>query len=378
MLDCREFFSLLSAKGVNFFAGVPDSLLKDFCAYVTDNTPSDKHIIAANEGNAVALAAGRYLALGEIGMVYMQNSGLGNAVNPLASLADPKVYSIPMYLLIGWRGQPGVKDEPQHAKQGEITLDLLKTLGIAHALLPGSLEEAKEVVDKSMEYMQKSKAPFALVAEKNTFAPCALKTDRKTSYPFTREEAVKFILKKAQPEDVVVSTTGKTSRELFEYREEVGNSHEKDFLTVGSMGHSSQIAMGIALAKPEKTVICLDGDGALLMHMGGLAIIGEQAPANFKHIVLNNGCHDSVGGQPTACYMVDIPAIARACGYRWAAVAETEEEILTSMETFLSEKGPALLEIRVNKGSRKDLGRPTTTPIENKEAFMKFLSRSKN
>ena len=375
MLDCEKFYSLLSNKGVSFYAGVPDSLLKSFCAYVTDHTPADRHIITANEGNAIALAAGRYLGSGEIGMVYMQNSGLGNAVNPLTSLVDPLVYSIPMYILIGWRGQPGVKDEPQHAQQGKITLELLDTLGIAYAVLPDTLEETEGIIKSSLEYMKKRHAPFALVAGKDIFAPYSMSPGGKTSYPFTREEAIKFLLKQTGPKDVVISTTGKASRELFEYREEVGDTHEKDFLTVGSMGHSSQIALGIALAQPDRTVFCLDGDGALLMHMGALAIIGEQAPANFKHIILNNGSHDSVGGQPTAGYRVDIPAIALACGYRWAARAESREDISLRTEHFLREKGPALLEIRVNKGSRKNLGRPTSTPIDNKEAFMKYISR---
>jgi phosphonopyruvate decarboxylase len=375
VLNPADFYNLLAESGIHFFTGVPDSLLKDICAYVTDHTPADKHIIAANEGNAVGIAAGRYLALREISLVYMQNSGLGNIVNPVASLIDPLVYNIPMLFLVGWRGEPGVKDEPQHIKQGKITLELLDVLGIKHAVLSDSLEQAKEVMKYAVSYMEENKAPFALVVKADTFAGYSLKKDAKTSCPFNREEAVKHIVSRISRDAVFVSTTGKTSRELYEYRVESGDTHERDFLTVGSMGHTSQIALGIALAKPNKDVYCLDGDGALLMHMGGLAIIGEQAPANLKHIVLNNCAHDSVGGQPTAGENVDFIAVAKASGYKTVLFAESEEDITAKTDELIACTGPALMEVKVNKGARKDLGRPKTTPIANKEAFMDFLAR---
>ena len=376
MIHPGTFYDLLKENGIQFFTGVPDSLLKDFCAYVTDHTPSHQSIIAANEGGAAALAAGRYLAAGEISLVYMQNSGLGNTVNPLTSLIDPMVYSIPMLLLIGWRGEPGVKDEPQHAKQGKITLDLLETLGVEYEILPKTIGEAAESIKRAVQFMLEHKQPYALVVSKNTFEQYPQKNRVETSFELTREEAIQLVISYLDPEDVIVSTTGQTSREVFEYREKIKDNHEKDFLTVGSMGHSSQIALGIALAKPNINVYCLDGDGALIMHMGSLAIIGDQAPKNLKHVVLNNGAHDSVGGQPTAAFNMDIQAIARACGYSSALQAETREEIVSKISELKAVKGPSLLEIKVNKGARKDLGRPTTTPIENKEAFMKFLFRS--
>ena len=375
MINPGKFYNVLKENGINFFTGVPDSLLKDFCAYVTDHTPSHQNIIAANEGNAAALAAGRYLAAGEISLVYMQNSGLGNIVNPLTSLLDPMVYSIPMLFLVGWRGEPGVKDEPQHVKQGKITLELLETLGVRYEVLSQSMEEAEERIKIAVQFMTDYKKPYALVVSKNTFDTYSLQKECKALFELNREQAIKLIISSIDPEDVIVSTTGKTSREVFEYREEINDNHEKDFLTVGSMGHSSQIALGIALAKPNKNVYCLDGDGALIMHMGSLAIIGEQAPQNLKHVVLNNGAHDSVGGQPTAGFRLDIPAIAKACGYKTVLQAETREDIAQKINELKFSGGPSLLEIKVNKGARKDLGRPTTTPIENKEAFMKFLSR---
>ena len=376
MINPGKFYNLLKQNGINFFTGVPDSLLKDFCAYVTDHTPCNMNIITANEGGAAALAAGRYLAAEEMSLVYMQNSGLGNIVNPLTSLIDPMVYSIPMLFLIGWRGEPGVKDEPQHVKQGKITLELLKTLGVSCEILPQSMEEAEESIKKAVQFMSDHKQPYALVVSKNTFEPYSLQKKIETSFELSREQAIRLIISSLDPEEVIVSTTGQTSREVFEYREEIHDNHEKDFLTVGSMGHSSQIALGIALAKPDKNIYCLDGDGALIMHMGSLAIIGEQSPHNLKHVVLNNGAHDSVGGQPTCGFHLDIPATAKACGYKTALQAETREDVINKINQLKVSEGPSLLEIKVNKGARKDLGRPTTTPIENKEAFMKFLSKS--
>jgi phosphonopyruvate decarboxylase len=373
MIDCKEFYDKLKANGIDFFTGVPDSLLKNFCAYVTDNADEKRHIIAANEGGAIALAAGHYLATGKPGMVYMQNSGQGNAVNPLASLVDPAVYNLPMLLLIGWRGEPGKKDEPQHAKQGPITLALLDTLRIPYQILPENPEEIDRCLKHAFDYMEKNNAPYALVVKKGTFDEYKLQKKIETDFSLKREDAVKLVVDTLGEKDIVVSTTGKTSRELFEYREELGQSHERDFLTVGSMGHSSQIALGIALEKPERNVYCFDGDGAIIMHMGGLSIIAEKAPKNFKHIIFNNGAHDSVGGQPTVGFGIDIPAIALASGYKNVYSAEKTDEINEKLVKFHACEGPALMEIKVNKGARKDLGRPTTTPIENKENFMRFV-----
>lgn len=375
MVNCEEFYSLLIKNGIDFFAGVPDSLLKDFCAYVIDNTIDEKNIIAANEGNAIALAAGYHLATGKISLVYMQNSGQGNSINPLTSLVDEEVYSIPVLLLIGWRGKPGKKDEPQHIKQGKITLRLLRTLGIPYEILPNNIEEARKVLKTAINTMKKKRAPYALVVRKGTFETYNLKNRSKSQYEISREEAIRIIVDQLGSQDIIISTTGKASRELFEYREELGHGHRKDFLTVGSMGHSSQIALAIALSRPSRKVYCLDGDGALIMHMGSLAIIGSNSPKNFKHIVLNNGAHDSVGGQPTAGFKINIPSIAKACGYNAVFHVENRQELKDKLSLLKLSKGPALLEVKLNKVTRKDLGRPTTSPKENKKAFMRFLQR---
>ena len=373
MLHPKQLFDLLNKNNLNFFCGVPDSLLKDFCAYITDNSPHEKNIITANEGNAIALAAGYHFATRKFGVVFMQNSGLGNSVNPLASLADPDVYSVPLLMIIGWRGEPGKKDEPQHVKKGMVTLGLLNTLGIPYAILPETEEEAEKVVNKAVQYMAENNAPYAIVVRKGTFEKYELQNKKQTNFAFNREDAIKFITPLLEDADIVISTTGKTSRELFELRAANNAGHHRDFLTVGSMGHTSSIGLGIALQKPDRNVYCFDGDGALIMHMGALSSVGQLQPKNFKHIVFNNYAHDSVGGQPTAADNIDIPVIAKANGYRAVFSAETEEDIKTKMREIKSMEGPVLLEIKVNKGARADLGRPTTTPTENKEAFMGFL-----
>ena len=370
MINPKDFYNSLQREGIKFFTGVPDSLLKDFCAYVTDNTPEYNNVIAANEGNAIALASGHYLATTNPGMVYMQNSGLGNCINPLTSLADSEVYSIPMLLLIGWRAEPNVKDEPQHAKMGKIMLGMLDNLQIPYSILEDNYEP---IIKKAFDYMEKNKAPYALVAKKGSFENYSLKKNIKTNFGLNREDALQAALELMDEEDITVSTTGKTSRELFEIREKHKHGHHKDFLTVGSMGHSSSIALGIALAKPNRKIYCFDGDGALIMHMGVLSTIGSLKPKNFMHIVFNNFAHDSVGGQPTAASFIDIPTIAKANGYKEAFSAKTKEEVSEIFQKIKKIQGPILLEIKVDKGSREDLGRPTKTPIENKNDFMKFL-----
>ncbi len=371
-----ELFDLCTRHSLTFFTGVPDSLLKDFCAYITDNTSADQHIIAANEGNAIALAAGYHLATGNIGVVYMQNSGLGNCINPLTSLTDPDVYSIPLLMIIGWRAEPGVKDEPQHQKMGKVMQDVLHSIAIPYSILPSSIIEAEKCLKEAVAYMKKNKAPYAIIVKANTFESYKLQKKKQTSFPLNRELALRSIIPLLDEKDIVVSTTGKTSRELFELREELCQGHEKDFLTVGCMGHASSIALGISLQKPERSIYCIDGDGAAIMHMGALATIGKLQPANFKHIIINNFAHDSVGGQPTAADILDIPALARASGYKAAFSAETEEEVTSGFKKIKERSGPALLEIKCNKGVRENLGRPTRTPLENKWDFMAFVSEN--
>lgn len=372
MLDCAATYEFFRDQGLRFFAGVPDSLLKDFCAYVSDHASGNDHVIAANEGNAAALALGHFLGTGEPAVVYLQNSGTGNAVNPLLSLADPEVYSIPMLLVIGWRGEPGVKDEPQHVKQGRRMTELLDSMEVPWFLLPRETADAETVIFEAVAAMREQMGPVAILVRKETFAPYELAHDAVTSYPMNREEAVKRIVRQLGADDLIVSTTGKTSRELYEYRM-AEHSECHDFLTVGGMGHTASIAMGLARARPERLVVCLDGDGSVIMHMGALGVIGNAASPNLMHIVINNGAHDSVGGQPTVGFEIDIPGIAAACGYREAHSVSEPRALEAEIARLRGEPGPTLLEVRVNKGARADLGRPKSTPAQNRDALMKHI-----
>lgn len=373
MIRPEYFIDTLGTHGIDFFAGVPDSLLKNICAYISDHLDERHNIITANEGGAICLAAGYHLATGRIGCVYMQNSGEGNIINPLASLTDKEVYNIPVLLLIGWRGRPGVHDEPQHIKQGKVTTALLDTMGIGYAVLSKEEEEAGKQIAKAVAHMRATNEVYALIVEKDTFDPYTLQNVRMNKLSFGREEAIQTVAASLDEKDVIVSTTGMISRELFEYRTGKGEGHERDFLTVGSMGHASQIALGIALEQPNRRIWCFDGDGAVIMHMGGMAIIAEKAPKNFVHVVFNNGAHDSVGGQPTVGLNIDLCAVAKAVGYRAAFSADNQEELLAMLCRIKELDGPVFMQVCVKKGNRKDLGRPTTSPIENKVALMGFL-----
>ena len=376
MIRPSFFYQTLAALGIDFYTGVPDSLLKSLCAYITDHADASRHIIAANEGGAVALAAGHHLATGTIPVVYMQNSGEGNAINPLASLTDKEVYAIPLLLLIGWRGKPGVHDEPQHKKQGKVTTALLEAMGIGYDILGKDELTALAQIKGAVEHIKQSGECHALIIEKDTFEPYTLQTAADSGLTLSREEAIQTVAAAIGGRDVIVSTTGMTSRELFEYRAIKGQGHERDFLTVGSMGHASQIALGIALEKDDRRVWCLDGDGAAIMHTGSMAIVGGRKPGNYVHVIFNNGAHDSVGGQPTVGLGIDFPALARAVGYRHAYRADSRDELESILARCKDEEGPLLIEVRVKKGCRKDLGRPTTTPVQNKEAFMEGVRRS--
>ncbi|MCP4447831.1 MAG: phosphonopyruvate decarboxylase [Myxococcales bacterium] len=375
MVGADVVFKAFQESGIEFFTGVPDSLLKSLCAYVTDNCDATSHVIAANEGSAVGMAAGHHLATGKLPLVYMQNSGLGNAVNPLVSLADPDVYGVPMLIVVGWRGEPGKKDEPQHRKMGSVTIPSLDALGVGHAVLPTEEASALACIRVAATTAMETNAPFAIVVPKGAFAPYALQSASADVYDSSREEAIASLLDTLPKDTAIVATTGMAARELFELRKKRGESNDSDFLTVGSMGHASQIALGLSLAQPERNVVCLDGDGAAIMHLGGLTTIGSLAPKNFTHVVLNNAAHDSVGGQSTVGFDVDLCGVAKSCGYAQAMSTFDLGQLPGVMKEMLATAGPRLVEIRVRKGARKDLGRPTRTPRETKHAVMSFLNK---
>jgi phosphonopyruvate decarboxylase len=359
MVDTTALAGALRARGVRLFTGVPDSLLQSLSSCLMQSCAPGEHIIAANEGNAVALAMGHYLACATPAVVYMQNSGLGNAVNPLTSLADPEVYGIPMLLVIGWRGEPGHKDEPQHVKQGRISAGQLELLEIPHWVV-GPDSDMDSVLEQAWRAMAERGGPAALQA------PAAALP------PLTREAAIGRILDLLAPDDIVLATTGKTGRELYELRAARGEA-QRDFLTVGGMGHTASIALGIALGRPQRRVVCLDGDGSMLMHLGATAITGDLKPANLVHVLLNNEAHESVGGQPTVAGRMDFERIALGCGYRGYRAAATAAELDAGFAALAQGAGPQLLEIRLQPGARKDLGRPSSTPQQNKASFMAHL-----
>lgn len=375
MVQLTPFFQALADAHIDFFSGVPDSLLKDFCAYITDHFPPQRHIIAANEGNAIGCAAGYALATGNPACVYMQNSGQGNAVNPLLSLTSKYVYSIPLLLFIGWRGEPGVSDEPQHLHQGKVTQALCDVMDIPWYVLPNETAEACHLITEVCSRIREQNTPVALLVRKGTFAPYQLQSCAKELSSLSRESAIQAILKSIPADAIIVSTTGMISREVYETRVRLGQEHKHDFLTVGSMGHALQIALGIALARPMTKVYCLDGDGAAIMHLGGMAIVGQQQCPNLTHILINNAAHDSVGGQPTVGGNINFALIATACGY-YVLPSINNLNKLPSLLASQHIRKPTFLEIRVKKGARKDLGRPKESPLENKKIFMQFLKEA--
>lgn len=364
----------VSCLGADFYTGVPDSLLKPLGDYLMDTYGADgvHHVIAANEGNCTALAAGYHLATAKVPVIYMQNSGQGNAINPIASLLNDKVYAIPCIFVVGWRGEPGVHDEPQHVFQGEVTIKLLEDMDIASCIIDKetTMADMQAVMADFKTRLSKGKS-VSFVVKKGALSYEG-KTRYSNEYAMSREDIIKHIT--AVTKDApIVATTGKASRELFEIREAKTKDHSKDFLTVGCMGHASSIALGIALNKPNTKVWCVDGDGAVLMHMGSMAVTGSRKPANLVHIVINNEAHETVGGLPTVAKGIDLPAIARACGYEYAVSVDNFDALDHELMKVCSMDCLSFLEVKCSIGARDNLGRPTTTAIENKVSFMNYL-----
>lgn len=371
-MDIRNFIEALEVLGIDTIAGVPDSQLKVFCDYLTNSTHHFNHYTPANEGNAVALAAGSYLANGRPSCVYMQNSGLGNAVNPITSLITKDVYDIPMLFVVGHRGQPGTKDEPQHQFQGSITYEMLELLEIDYATISSktSTETFAAIVDdiKSAFILNKQ---YAVVIEKNAFIKNE-KYQYQNQYQLNREQVISKLLQSVKPEDIIVSTTGKISREVYEQSKILGIKNGQSFLCVGSMGHASMIALAQAKHHPDVRVICIDGDGATLMHLGSLPFIAAQKVNNFVHVILNNQSHESVGGMRTGAKNADYASIAKSSEYPYTIRIDNKKDLERACKQINQQQNLLLLEIMVSLESRCDLGRPKETPIENKIEFMKY------
>ena len=404
-MDAQHLLSACKDAGIDFFTGVPDSQLKGLCdtLFATYGVEGKHHIVAANEGNAIALCAGHYLATGRPGLCYMQNSGLGNAVNPITSLMDGQVYGLPCLLVVGWRGEPitevsvepltkavkfsdlmactpgaqgvtrATDDEPQHVKQGQITLSQLELLDVPYMVLDKAMTEADFDTAFAAIRAHLEAGRTAAIVVKKAGLSCSMKPKYSNQYALTREEAVGVIARLAGKRDVFVSTTGKLSRELFELREAMGEEHDRDFLTVGSMGHASMIALGIALEQPDRRVWCLDGDGAALMHLGAMAVLGQKKPANLVHVVINNAAHETVGGMPVCEGALNLTGLAMSAGYRHVSRAASEMELYQVADAAMTAGELAFIEVMCAVGARADLGRPTTTPQQNRDALMKFL-----
>lgn len=372
MLCPTDYLRVLGDSGVTFFTGVPDSLLKEFCACVTVTLKPEDHLISANEGAAVGLAIGHYIGTGSLPLVYLQNSGLGNVVNPLLSLASPEVYGTPMLLMLGWRGEPGKKDEPQHVHQGRVMAKMLEDMDLPFVVLSEDMVEAEVQTKAAAQQARDINGPVALVVKKNTFDKYAA-PEVEADLPLGREEAIIAAAETLEDNAAVICTTGMPSRELFEFRARNEAGHDRDFLTVGGMGHASQIALGLAMSQPARPIYCFDGDGAVLMHMGSMAITGQSNAKNLIHLVFNNGVHGSVGGQPTVGFNINMPKIAIACGYASAQRVTNKKGLHSAITMARATDGVSFIEVQVRPGNRADIGRPTSTPEQNKVAMMKFL-----
>ena len=372
MLCPTDYLRVLGDSGVTFFTGVPDSLLKEFCACVTVTLKPEDHLISANEGAAVGLAIGHYIGTGSLPLVYLQNSGLGNVVNPLLSLASPEVYGTPMLLMLGWRGEPGKKDEPQHVHQGRVMAKMLEDMDLPFVVLSEDMVEAEVQTKAAAQQARDINGPVALVVKKNTFDKYAA-PEVEADLPLGREEAIIAAAETLEDNAAVIFTTGMPSRELFEFRARNEAGHDRDFLTVGGMGHASQIALGLAMAQPARPIYYFDGDGAILMHMGSMAITGQSNAKNLIHLVFNNGVHGSVGGQPTVGFNIDMPKIAIACGYASAQRVTNKKGLHSAITMARATDGVSFIEVQVRPGNRADIGRPTSTLEQNNVAMMKFL-----
>jgi phosphonopyruvate decarboxylase len=382
MVSCEKFSEILKRNGFNFYTGVPCSIFKEWLNFILKDK-SITHVIATSEGEACGIAVGYYLSTGNFPVIYMQNSGLGNSVNPLTSLLDKEIYSIPTLLLISWRGEPGTKDAIEHVKMGRITKKILKILEIPYVNLQENEEKIEKIVKEAKNYMEKNNSPYAIIVRRGIVGGYQKKIEKdkikqEDPYPLTIKEAIEIILKNLNPVDktAIVSTTGHISRELFELMKEKEKNHERNFYMVGSMGCAAGIALGISMQKPREKVFIFDGDGAVLMKMGTLATIGYHKPKNLYHIIFDNESHDSTGGQPTSSKTVKFDKVALDCNYKEAIVVSKKEELEDFVKDMTTKKGPFMLVVKVRKrGARKDLGRVTIMPAENKEMFMTFLQK---
>ena len=371
MIKIEDLYKIFSKNNIEFFTGVPDSLMKDFSNFLEDNISETKHLISCNEGNSVSYGIGYHLVTNKIPLIYLQNSGLGNIINPITSMINQRVYSIPMLFMIGWRGEIGIKDEPQHLFQGEITEKQLTLLDIEYEVMDSNIDNCNYQISEIVNKIKISKKPYALLVRKNTFSKYSKKKIIKNHSFLNREKCIEILMNSLEKHDIVISTTGKTSRELNEKSKSFTNPY---FMSIGGMGHSNQIALAIA-ENTKKKVFCFDGDGSILMHLGGLATIGERGNKNFHHVIFDNEAHESVGGQKTVSYNINFEKLCYSLGYKkyfkildYNSIGEVIKKINAD------EFGPTMIHIKVKCFSRDNLSRPNLTPLEHKANFKKKLS----
>ena len=378
MISCQSFFDILKKYDFTFFTGIPDSTFKDWTKFLADKDGQKlQNIVPCNECEATAIATGYYLATKKIGVIYMQNSGFGKTINPLTSLCDPDVYSIPVLLLIGWRGEPGKVDEPQHKKMGKVLLPLLETLKVPYNVLEPDVNQIENDCKKALIYFKNNQGPYAFIIRSNFFENYPMKDKVQFNYELVRDEVINLILDNASESDIIVSSTGYISREVYEYREARKKDHNKSFYNVGSMGCACSIGLSIALQKSDRRIIVLDGDGAIIMQMGAFTTIGKYSPSNFVHIIFDNNAHESTGGQPTNSATVNFVKIALAANYKRGKEIKTKKDLIDAIPEIKSEKGPIIFVIKIKMGTKPNLKRPEKSPIELKQDFIKNLTNVK-
>ena len=363
MIKTEEFISFLTKKKINFFCGVPDSTLNSFLNALS--IKKKKNVIAPNEGGAVALAMGYYLKTKKIPLVYMQNLGLGNATDPLTSLCAPEVYSIPMVLLIGWRGNPHMKDEPQHLVTGKNTLNILKLFKIKTVIIRSN--KSFKSIGKIINHSQKFKKIVAIVVPPGIFSKLSVKV-KKSNLPI-RSNVIEKILRSVKKNTRIISTIGFSSREFFQVKKEKKIKNGKLFLMVGGMGHASATSLGVHLNSGKNEVICVDGDGAFLMHMGNVATAGVYAKKNFKYILFDNNAHESTGVQPTISNKINFKKIASGFGFKKVYELKTKKDVENKLSKIMKLTQPTFIRIVVATGTFKKLERPKDL-YEIKDKFM--------
>ena len=366
MIKIDSLINVLKKNDINFFTGIPDSILIELSRFL-QNKNKRKHIRATSEGSAISIGIGHYLSTKQVPCIYMQNSGLSNALNPLISITSKKVYNIPLVLIIGWRGSPRVKDEPQHNVKGKITESILKLLNIKYTIVRSGNDLSQ--FNKIVKNAKKNNNIAACLIEQGTIKKIKKTYNKKNFYKLNKELFLKTLLETLEKNSKVISSTGYNSRELMYLRNKYKLINTKDFYMVGGMGHTASVALGYSLSTKKKT-ICIDGDGSFLMHLGSIKTAGTFANNNFKYILLNNNSHDSVGGQNTYANNIDFEKLSKSLGFKKFYKIKNNKNLKQNIKRFLKGNNLNFLEVKITNSKIKNLPRPNDL-IKIKNLFMK-------